>query len=292
MNKREIIDRKVLYGLNTNIKYLKTDGRNKDYIYIQHKHEDYQLRLITKGVGACMVGECIVKYQKGDILLLGRNVPHCSSLYEYAEKGITPSESIVLQFSPDLFPAKIHELPDYMYISHLLLKSQNGLFFRNRILTRKVELLIDNIQQETGISKVNSLFKMLEILGKDKHFSLISENQFDLKNTFCENNESIQKVYDYLYKNMKKEVSLDDISQYVNLTPAALCRAFKSKTRMTIFQFLNKIRIENVCKLLLYSDLTVSQIAYESGFNNMAYFSRRFKESTNMSPSEYRNQLK
>lgn len=292
MNKREIIDRKVSYELNTNIKYLKTDGRNKDYIYIQHKHEDYQLRLITKNTGMCMVGECIVEYQKGDILFFGRNVPHCSSLYEYAEKGIPPSESKVLQFHPDLFPAKIHELPDYMYISHLLLRSQNGLVFRNRILTHKVELLIDEIQQEMGIAKVNSLFKMLEILGKDKHVFLISENQFDVKNTFCENYESLQKVYDYLYKNMKSEITLEDISHYVNLTPAALCRAFKSKTRMTIYQFLNKIRIENVCKLLLYTDLTISQIAYESGFNSMAYFSRRFKESTKMSPSEYRRQMK
>lgn len=61
---------------------------------------------------------------------------------------------------------------------------------------------------------------------------------------------------------------------------------------MTIFQFLNKIRIENVCKLLLYTDLTISQIAYESGFNSMAYFSRRFKESTNMFPFEFRSQVR
>lgn len=292
MNKREIVDRKVSYELNTNIKFIKTDGKNKDYIFIQHKHEDYQLRLITKGMGVCMVGECLVEYQKGDIFFFGRNVPHCSSLYEYSENGMPISESKVLQFHPNLFPTNIHELPDYMHISHLLQRSQNGLFFRNKALSCKVELLLDEIQQKTNIAKVNSLFYMLEILGKDKHVTLISENQFDVRNTFCENYESLQKVYDYLYRNMKNDISLEDISQYVNLTPAALCRAFKSKTGMTIFQFLNKIRIENVCKLLLYSNLTISQIAYESGFNNMAYFSRRFKDSTNMSPSEYRRQVK
>lgn len=292
MNRIEIIDRKVSYELNTNIKFVKTDGRNKDYIYIQHKHEDYQLRLITKGVGACMIGEIIIEYQKGDVLFFGRNVPHCSSLYEYTEKGIPPSESEILQFHPDLFPEKIHELPDYVYINHLLLKSQNGLIFRNKTLTKKVELLINKIRQGTGIAKVNSLLILLELLGSSKYATPISEKQFNIKNTFCENHEALQKVYDYLYQNMKKEITLEDISQYVNLSPAALCRSFKSKTRMTIFQFLNKIRIENVCKLLLFSDLTISQIAYESGFNSMAYFSRRFKESTNMSPSEYRNQMR
>ncbi len=292
MNKREIIDRKVSYDLNTNIKFIKTDGKNKDYIYIQHKHDDYQLRLITKGAGVCMVGECIVDYQKGDILFFGRNVPHCSSLYEYAKKDISPSESEILQFSPDLFPEKLHQLPDYMFISHLLLKSQNGLIFRNKVLSKKIELQIHAIQHQRGINKINSLFCLLETLSMDKNFRLISENQYDIKNTFCENHGSLQKVYDYLYRNMKNEISLEDISRYVNLTPASLCRAFKSKTRITIFQFLNKIRIENVCKLLLYSDLSISQIAYESGFNNLAYFSRRFKDSTKMSPSEYRSKMK
>lgn len=292
MKKREIIDRKVSYELNTSIKHIKTDGKNKDYIYVQHKHEDYQLRLIVKGAGVCMVGECIVEYKKGDILFVGRNVPHCSSLYEYTSSGETPSESEVLQFHPDLFPVKIHELPDFLYISNILLKSQNGLVFRSLALSKKVGLLIDEMRLAEGIEKVNCLFRMLEILGKSKHGALISESQFDAKNTFCESYESLQKVYDYLYRNMKKEVTLEDISQYVNLNPAALCRAFKSKTRMTIFQFLNKIRIENVCKLLVYSDLSISQVAYESGFNNMAYFNRRFRESTNMSPSEYRNQVK
>ncbi len=292
MNKREIIDRKVSYDLNTNIKFIKTDGKNKDYIYIQHKHDDYQLRLITKGAGVCMVGECIVDYQKGDILFFGRNVPHCSSLYEYAKKDISPSESEILQFSPDLFPEKLHQLPDYMFISHLLLKSQNGLIFRNKVLSKKIELQIHEIQHQRGINKINSLFCLLETLSMDKNFRLISENQYDIKNTFCENHGSLQKVYDYLYRNMKNEISLEDISRYVNLTPASLCRAFKSKTRITIFQFLNKIRIENVCKLLLYSDLSISQIAYESGFNNLAYFSRRFKDSTKMSPSEYRSKMK
>lgn len=291
MNRKIVIDRKVSYGLNTNIKYLKTDGLNKDYIYIQHKHEDYQLRLITKGSGICGVGECIVEYQKGDILFFGRNVPHCSSLYEQLSKGESPSESKVLQFHPDLFPSKIHDLPDYRYVSHLLLKSQNGLVFRNKALTRKIESLVDEVAEGVGISKINSLLRILELLGSSKYVTFISEDQFDAKNTFCDNYESLQKVYDYLYRNMKKEITLEDISKYVNLSPAALCRSFKSKARMTIFQFLNKIRIENVCKLLLYSDLTVSQIAYESGFNSIAYFNRRFKESTNMSPSEYRSQI-
>lgn len=293
MKQREIINRKVPYGLNTSIRYTKTDGLNKmDYIYVQHKHEDYQVQLMTKGSGACLVGDCIVEYTKGDILFFGRNVPHCYSLSDNNMTGSNPAEGKIVEFHPDLFPEKIHKLPDYIHINNLLVKSQNGLIFRNRALSNKVGILISEMNRAKSIGKVNCLFSILELLGKSKYLKLISENHFDGKNAFCENHEMVQKVYDYLYLNMKKGVTLEEISQHVNLNPTALCRAFKRKAQMTIFQFLNKIRIENVCKLLLYSDLSISQTAYESGFNNMAYFSRRFKESTSMSPSEYRNQIK
>lgn len=289
MKKREIVERKVLHEVNTNIKYIKTDGRKKDYISIQHKHEDYQLRMIIKGSGVCMVGEYLVEYQKGDILFVGRNVPHCSSLYEQSMEKDGLSESLILQFHPDLFPLKIDDLPDYMYINRVLAQSQSGLIFKDENLGIKVGLLMKRITKVTGVEKIYSLFKILELLGKSDSGSLISENPFDSKNTFCENQESLQRVYDYLYRNIKEEITLTDISDYVKLTPAALCRSFKSKTRMTIFQFLNKIRIENACKLLIYSDLTISQIAYESGFNCMAYFNRQFKKTTNTTPSEYRD---
>lgn len=291
MKKRIIVDHKVLYGVNTSVKYIKTDGQNKDYIFIQHKHEDYQFRLITKGKGICMIGEYVVEFKKGDILFLGRNVPHCSSLYEQEPGDENIVESDILQFHPDIFPDKIAELPDYIHIYSVLHKSQNGIVFRSPKLAQKIKKMIDNMQIAEGIEKILLLYQIIEIMGKSKCGSLISEHQFSAQNTLCENYGSLQKTYDYLYSNMKKEITLNDLSKYTNTNPTVLCRTFKNKTRMTIFQFLNKIRIENACKLLVYSDLTISQIANESGFNSMAYFNRRFKTSTNMSPSQYRNKV-
>lgn len=292
MKKRSVRKNKVLYGLNTSIKYIKTDGRNKDYIYVQHKHEDYQLRLITKGEGLCMIGDNIVEFKKGDILFVGQNVPHCSSLFELELGEGNIVESDILQFHPDIFPRKINELPDYIHINDLLNKSQYGIVFNNTSLGTKIKKIIDDMQKVEGIEKILLLLRILDKLGRSKYSHLVSEVQFSTQNTFCDGSGPLQRTYDYLYRNMKNEITLEEISKYANINPAALCRTFKSKTRMTIFQFLNKIRIENVCKLLLYSDLTVSEIANKSGFNSMPYFNRRFKESTNMSPSEYRQKIK
>lgn len=291
MKKRSVQKNKVLYGLNTSIKYIKTDGRNKDYIYVQHKHEDYQLRLITKGEGLCMIGDNIVEFKKGDILFVGQNVPHCSSLFELEPGESNIVESDILQFHPNIFPRKIDQLPDYIHINDLLNKSQYGVVFNNTLLGMKIKKIIDNMQKAEEIERNLLLLRILDKLGKSKCSRLVSEVQFSTQNTFCDGYGVLQRTYDYLYLNMQNEITLEDISKYANINPTALCRTFKSKTRMTIFQFLNKIRIENVCKLLLYSDLTVSQIADKSGFNSMPYFNRRFKECTNMSPSQYRQKI-
>lgn len=133
MEKLKVIDRKVVYGLNTGIKYIKTDGRNKNYIYVQHKHKDYELRLITKGRGICMLRESVVEYNKGDILFFGYNVPHCSSIHEASEDENLLVKSIVLQFHPNLFPQNIHDLHNYRYIHNLFERSQNGLIFKSYI---------------------------------------------------------------------------------------------------------------------------------------------------------------
>lgn len=144
------------------------------------------------------------------------------------------------------------------------------------------------IKKQEGIEKITNLFRIIEILGKSKDYILVMEDQIDKSSPFNGNYEPIQKVSYFLYKNMKHKISLDDISRHVNFNPTALCRMFKDKTHMTIFEYLNKIRIEHTCCLLLYSELPINQVAYESGFNSITHFNRQFRMTMKMSPSDYR----
>ena len=78
------------------------------------------------------------------------------------------------------------------------------------------------------------------------------------------------------------------MADYVKQNPSALCRYFKQRTDKSIFQCLAEIRIEHACKLLSYSNLSVSQIAFESGFNSVPYFIKQFQSITEKTPGEYR----
>lgn len=108
--------------------------------------------------------------------------------------------------------------------------------------------------------------------------------------SWCEG--AVNKVYAYLYNHFKEKVNLEEIAKFVKQNPSALCRYFKQRTDKSIFQCLAEIRIEHACKLLTYSNMNISQVAYESGYNSVTHFIAQFEKITKRTPSEYRMQIK
>ena len=92
--------------------------------------------------------------------------------------------------------------------------------------------------------------------------------------------------------NYTRDIKLGEIASLVNLNKSSFCRYFKSRTHKTFSQFLNEIRIANACNLLINKEMTISEICYETGYNNISHFNRQFKLITGSTAREYaRNYL-
>ena len=100
----------------------------------------------------------------------------------------------------------------------------------------------------------------------------------------------MSSVIDYTLKNYSNSISLTQISKEAAMTPNAFCKYFKKRTRKTYVNFLNEIRIEAASKTLQQSDLSISEIAEQSGYQNISYFNRKFKEIKGVSPNTFRKQ--
>ena len=99
--------------------------------------------------------------------------------------------------------------------------------------------------------------------------------------------ERINKVIDYFMRNYKREIKLDEVAKLVNLNKSSFCRYFKLRTHKTYSQFLNEIRIQHACKLLIVKEMTISEICYEVGYNNISHFNRQFKLLTGLTAKSY-----
>lgn len=279
---------KVIYGMNN----LFNSRRYETKIFINatwHIHPEYELVYIIEGKGKRFVAERVDEIADGELTLLGPNIPHFYiSNDEYYQENDLAAKWHVLQFPESIFPSGMEVSNEFQHIQLLLSKSRYGLIFKDSQLKLKTLQLIHEISVQSGIHKVISLYKILDLLGQDSN-SIQLLNYDYYKSIVGNKNEIINKVYEYLVNNFRNNVILNDIAESVNYNPANLCSFFKKHTQNTIFDCLKDIRISFACKLLTNSAQNITQIAYESGYNNISHFNKQFIQHTTMTPSEYRN---
>lgn len=109
----------------------------------------------------------------------------------------------------------------------------------------------------------------------------IEEVSFVLKN-------QVDVAVNFLYENISNKITVDEMAESVNMSVSHFSRTFKNCMKKTPVEYLSEIRIEKSKRLLKYSSLNLSEIAFECGFGSLSYFSRCFQESIGQTPSEYK----
>lgn len=290
-----VLERKIIHSMSTMCSHISYPH----FVLPLHKHVEFEIMLFTKGSGKQFVGEGVSDFSVGDVALIGSNVPHlhlCDSMLsgsdsECAEDRVFCSGEAI-QFRPELFPAYMQDIPDYRHIYDLLNKSQYGVRFYDTDLYDELSEMVKTFDNAEHTARIVALLCMLERLYKCRNIELLSETAYNSANIRSDDEEPVNKVYAYLYNHFKDHISLEDVAGYVGQNSSALCRYFRRCTDKTIFQCLAEIRIEHACKLLAYSWMPVSQIAYESGYNSLTHFISQFEKNTGRTPSEYRKQIK
>lgn len=105
------------------------------------------------------------------------------------------------------------------------------------------------------------------------------------------NSDKISEVLEYINKNIDKKISLDDICKNVHISKYYLCHTFKKSTQISIYDYILSRRISMAKKRLIYTDMSISEIALCCGFSSFAYFSKAFKEAEKLTPMQYRKKF-
>ncbi|WP_068964478.1 PocR ligand-binding domain-containing protein [Desulfosporosinus sp. BG] len=170
------------------------------------------------------------------------------------------------------------------------------------VKTRVVELVViisraavDGGADLNAILQQNSLF-YLELLKitKTEEICLWARdmletfmNQIDL-NKDQKNLQAIQKAAEYIRKNYRNKITIEDIAQVVYLSPCYVSRIFKQGLGCTLMEYLTQVRVEEAKTMLKNPKYNVMQVAEESGFEDPAYFTRVFKKLEGITPSRYK----
>jgi AraC-like DNA-binding protein len=148
--------------------------------------------------------------------------------------------------------------------------------------------------QLENASKFNRFIILLNLIkiASVANYKSLSSFIYDKKYSDNEGNR-MRNVFEYTMNNFEKDITLDTISEVANMTKNAFCKYFKKRTNKTYVQFLNELRIENASKLLASkNELSITDIAELSGYNNISNFNRQFKAFKKVNPSEFRKKFK
>ena len=274
----------------------RTDLRNKslsvhynsypNFLKLWHYHEQLELVVVLKSTGTRFVGDSIEKFNQGEIILLGKNLPHMwlNDKAYFAEDSDLKAEAIAIHFRQEFLGSGFFETPEMKHIDQLFDRARRGIKFKDR--NGEIIAEIKEMVELDDFQRVVKMLEILNLLAGWKDSVQLSSSGF--LNTFHKSeNNNLDKVYSYVFNNFKKPISLEDVSEIAHMNPSAFSRFFKKISRKTFSRYLNEIRVGYACKMLLEQKYSITDICYESGFNNLSNFNRQFKAITNYSPTEY-----
>ncbi len=266
--------------------FLVFDRVKDDFDFPIHFHPEYELNFIGDGKGVRrVVGDSIEEIEDLELVLVGPNLVHGWELHNCKCDKI---HEITIQFHDDLFDEKLLARRIFKPIKDLFSRSNHGIVFSKKATA-------DVMPRILKLSKIDSIDYFLELISI-LHDLAISRSQrllssYVAQNKNFENSDKTKIIYEFIQENYSRKVSLKEISNLVNMSPVSFNRFIKSRTGKTFVEYLNDTRISFATRWLIETDLSIGEIGYKCGFNNIANFNRVFKKLKNCTPSDYREQF-
>jgi AraC-like DNA-binding protein len=252
-----------------------------------HFHPHYQLFTVIEGTGTRFIGDDIRHFEAGDTVFLAPNMPHLwRSDRAYFERDSTfQTQGIVVYFTEDFLGKDFFEKPEMYALKQLLTNSERGLAIQNEMKETVVKGLIE-LEKLSGFEGILKLLSILSTLAQSNDYQYITSLNYENNHKVSET-ERMRSVHEYVMKHYKEKISLSAVAALANMTEAAFCRYFKSRTNKTFLDFVSEIRVGHACKLLLENQMSIAQVCYESGYNTVSNFNSQFKALKGHSPKQY-----
>ncbi|HPG10115.1 MAG TPA: AraC family transcriptional regulator [Chitinophagaceae bacterium] len=249
--------------------------------FFWHYHPEYELTYIISGKGRRLIGTNYELFSEGDLVLLGPDLPH-TWIVEKNKKQLC--KAIVIQFSKEFIEPFLQfgELKD---VKKMIARSVKGIHF----IPGKNSEVAAMIKQMPQFPESRRLIQLLFILQKLTETKAISLNAAEFKTVKGDYTEHrMNKIFQYVQNGYRQTISLKKAASLIHLSESAFCKYFKRFCGKTFSDYVNEIRIMHACQLLVETDIPVSRIAYDAGYESLTYFNRVFLKKKKISPNKFR----
>ena len=252
---------------------------------VVHRHNEAQILAGSSGILEISVNSKKCNLRVGDVMIIKSRVPHSvKPILPFTSTMVASIPAASLFFTdfptnhPTLTAALIQNEKDFIYLR------------REDETTAEIFSNINKMYEESskedaartlfteGYSKI-----MLGLMHRNRIITDISD-RIDKKAT-----AKLDAVFEHVEKNLSREISLEEVATLNGMNREYFCRFFKKSCGITFVDYVNFARVYRAQELLISTQESIADISESLGFSSVSYFTRVFKNITNMTPAYYRN---
>ncbi|CAB3708914.1 AraC family transcriptional regulator [Paraburkholderia rhynchosiae] len=250
-----------------------------------HFHPEYEIHLITSTTGRYFVGDYIGNFTPGNLVMMGSNLPH-NWVSNVPQGAPVDERCLIVQFDAEFVARAITAFPELRRVKGLLDASRSGVMF-----SQQTGLAAEPIMREMlaaqGIRRITLFIALLDLLLECAEPVKLASAAFRA-DPACYAATRINHVIAYIGKNVSQELREMELAELAGQSVSAFSRYFRRHTGVPFVQYVNRLRIDFACQLLMSGELNVAAICDQVGFNNLSNFNRQFLLLKGMAPSRWR----
>lgn len=253
---------------------------SKKVIQESHIHPYYEIFYLVNGDCTFFINHDIYKLNKGDLVIVPEGELHKST---YPQRGFSEQYCLCfkdnnLEWLKDIIGGEIVNASLKMGVISIPEKR------RDYVEALMKKMLFESKEQDilsAAFIKIG-LIELLLFIIRCQRFEQNVIKEIDV------DNQLMQQIATYIYNNYNQKITLEHMADKFHISKSYLSKKFKSVTGFGFKEYLVNVRIKNACTLLLDTNKSITDIAFECGFNDSNYFGDAFRHVKGMSPNKYR----
>jgi len=255
----------------------------------KHTHDFYHMFYIKKGKGIMHIDENDYDICENEIYLCPPGTYH----------GMTAQEDIPVSVIEIKFTISHEDLQKLIFNMQKRIKCNTYDFYLKLEELLKEAFYKSSLYKEiidTGFTKL--LLELARSAKNENHSysavvnGIFKNNSMETIKDGAGSSAVLKNVLEYINNNYSEDITLKQLAEVGAVSPGHLNKIFKEAFNMSPMKFINNFRLDKAKELMMYSDFNISQISELVGFSSIHYFSRFFKKKENMTPNEYRENVK
>ncbi|MDR0441172.1 MAG: AraC family transcriptional regulator [Candidatus Accumulibacter sp.] len=250
-----------------------------------HFHPEYEIQLITETTGQYFVGDFVGRFAPGNLVFMAPNLPH-NWVSELPENVTIERRNLICQFSAEFLDERLMIFPEMRYLEKLIGESRRGVVF-SQATGEAARPFMEEMLIAAGGRRLILFLALLDLIVHDGKRKMLASRSF-LPDPSDYLSSTINRILIHIDQNLASDIGGADMADLTGQSVGAFSRYFRKHTGMSFVQYVNTMRIRRACELLIETGMSIADICYCVGYNNVSNFNRHFLKQKGVPPSRFR----